>query len=84
MYLLKDKAAVRRQDFDTIPHTEPRHHGVVVVALRQPDRQSILNRLAWFLDRFGNSDLRNRAFELRDRTYLVFPSLPEDPSQAEA
>jgi hypothetical protein len=71
-----------RDFFHTVPHIEYVHHGVVVFALRQPDRKSILKRLEWFLDNFGDTDLKNRVFELRDRTYVVFPSLAGDPSAA--
>jgi predicted nuclease of predicted toxin-antitoxin system len=67
-----------RDFFHTIPHTEKQHYGVVVVALRQPNRQSILTRIRWFMDHFGKSDLRNKVFELRDRTYVVFPSASDD------
>jgi len=61
-----------RDFFHTVPHVEKSHHGVVVVALRQPNRRSILSRLEWFLDRFGDTDIRNKVFELRDRTYVVW------------
>jgi predicted nuclease of predicted toxin-antitoxin system len=71
-----------RDFFHTVPHIEGLHHGVVVFALRQPDRKSILKRLKWFLDNFEDTDMKNRVFELRDRSYVVFPSLTEDPSVA--
>lgn len=63
-----------RDFFHTVPHTEPRHRGVVVIALRQPNRERILSRISWFMEHFGESDLRNRVFELRDRTFVVFPT----------
>jgi len=62
-----------RDFFHTIPHIERSHCGIVVVALHQPNRQSILTRLEWFLERFGNSELKDKVFELRDNTYVVFP-----------
>ena len=71
-----------RDFFHTVPHLEKSHYGVVVVALRQPDRQSILRRLDWFLDHFGDTDLENKVFELRDRTYVIFPSPVVGPSAA--
>ena len=67
-----------RDFFHTVPHVEKRHHGVVVIALRRPDRRSILERLGWLLDRFGETDLRDRVFQLRDRTYVVLPRPPGD------
>jgi hypothetical protein len=45
-----------------------------VIALRQPDRQSILNKLSWFLDQFGAESLAHKVFLLRDRTYAVYPA----------
>ncbi len=56
---------------DRDPHLEESHHGVVVVALRQPNRRSILKRLEWFLEHFiKDKDMANRVLELRDRTYV--------------
>jgi predicted nuclease of predicted toxin-antitoxin system len=72
-----------RDFFHTIPHLEKNHHGVVVVALRQPNRQSILSRLEWFLERFEHRDIANRVFELRDRTFVVFPNLSLHPPSSE-
>ena len=63
-----------RDFFHTIPHLFPGHCGVVVIALRQPNRGAILNRLFWFLDRFGNQPLVGKAYLLRDRTYAVYPA----------
>ena len=51
-----------------------RRCGIVVIALRQPNRQAIHSRLAWFLDRFGNQPLRNKAYLLRDHTYALYPA----------
>lgn len=62
-----------RDFFHTIPHIAEQHCGVVVVALHQPNRHSILTRLGWFIDRFGDTILENRVFELRDSTYVAFP-----------
>ncbi|MFP4379432.1 MAG: DUF5615 family PIN-like protein [Candidatus Sumerlaeia bacterium] len=62
-----------RDFFHTIPHLYSEHYGVVVIALRQPNRKSILERLQWFLDAFDQQDLRNQVFELRDQSYLHIP-----------
>jgi len=61
-----------RDFFHTIPHLHPDHHGIVVITLRQPDRQSILNKLSWFLDQFGTESLTGKVFLLRDRAYAVY------------
>lgn len=59
--------------YHTIPILHPEHHGIIVIALRQPTRQAILARLEWFL---GNSHLviGNRAYILRDSTCRFFPA----------
>ncbi len=65
-----------RDFFHTIPHLHPHHHGVIVIALRQPNRSNILSKLRWFLDHFGNTNLDNKVFQLRDHTYITYP-IPE-------
>ena len=64
-----------RDFFHTIPHVYDMHCGVVVVALRQPNRVNIIGRLEWFLDHFGTEEIRNRAIQLRYRTYIAVPPL---------
>jgi predicted nuclease of predicted toxin-antitoxin system len=61
--------------FHTIPHLHPRHAGVVVIALRQPDRSSILARLSWFLVHVAEEHIFNRVFLLLDSSYVVYPPL---------
>jgi len=61
--------------FHTIPHVYPRHAGVVVVALRQPNRKSILAKLAWLLDHVPTDQLAGRVFLLRDANYVAYPPL---------
>ena len=63
-----------RDFFHTIPHLFPRHHGIVVIALRQPNRQAILGRLAWFLTRFGSQSVAGKVYLLRDHTYAIYPA----------
>ena len=63
-----------RDFFHTVPHVFPQHHGVVVIALRQPNRQNLLARLEWFLRHFGSEDIHDKVFELRDRTYVTYSS----------
>jgi predicted nuclease of predicted toxin-antitoxin system len=43
-----------RDFFHTIPHLYPNHCGIVVIALRQPNRKAITYRLSWFLERFSS------------------------------
>ncbi len=63
-----------RDFFHTVPHLYANHSGVVVIALRQPNRRNILARLEWFLRKFAQSDLQDSVYELRDRTYVVYSS----------
>jgi len=58
-----------RDFFHTVPLLHSHHHGVVVFALRQPNRASILARLTWFLEHFGAGSLEDKVFQLRDETY---------------
>lgn len=69
-----------RDFFHTIPWRLATHAGVVVIALRQPNRERILDRLAWFLDHFREEELSDKVFLLRDNTYIVSPG---DAEQAE-
>jgi len=61
-----------RDFFHTVPHLYKHHFGVVVIALRQPNRHNIQSKVEWFLEHFGDTDLENRVFQLRDRTYVTY------------
>ena len=64
-----------RDFYHTLPHLFPGHFGVVVVALRRPSRAAILERLHWFLANISEADLRGRAFQLRDRSWVACPPI---------
>ena len=59
-----------RDFYHTVPLLHPTHAGIVVVALRQPNRAAIHARLRWFMENI-NEPLANRVFILRDFTYRV-------------
>lgn len=61
--------------FHTVPWLTPVHHGVVVVALRKPNREAILSRLRWLFDRvdMASSTFRGNVFLLRDHTCRMMP-----------
>jgi hypothetical protein len=63
--------------FHTVPLLFHHHHGVVV-ALRQPNRHRILERLEWFLEYIQTEETTNRVYELRDRTYVMLPNPETD------
>ena len=72
-----------RDFFHTLQHKFPDHAGMVIIALKKPNRQAIIDRLKWLLHSFAESDLRGRAFQLRDRTWVARPPLPETDGKGE-
>jgi predicted nuclease of predicted toxin-antitoxin system len=64
-----------RDFFHTIPHRFDSHCGVIVIALRQPNRRAILARLEWILSQVGDYQFNNRVFQLRDSTWLAYPPI---------
>ena len=65
-----------RDFFHTIPYLFAEHHGVIVVALKQPNRAAILLKLKWILAKLPPQDFRNRVFQLRDISWIAVPPLP--------
>ncbi len=63
-----------RDFFHTIPHLYTDHFGIVVIALRQPNRDAILSRLSWFLDNFDESSMVGRAYLLREHACTIYPA----------
>ena len=57
-----------RDFYHTMPLIHPLHAGIVVVALRQPNRAAIHARLKWFIENV-EGPLTNRVFVLRDFSY---------------
>lgn len=66
-----------RDFFHTIPHLFESHFGVVVIALRQPNRSAILSRLEWITSHVSEQQFHNRVFQLRDGTWLAYPSIAD-------
>ena len=62
-----------RDFFHTLGKQYPEHCGILVVALKRPTRAALLDRMRWFLDHFGERDVKGRAFQLRDRAWMVYP-----------
>lgn len=73
-----------RDFFHTLHHEFPGHCGVVVIALRQPRRTAILDRLRWFLNAVVDRSLSGRAFQLRDNTWLVHPPFETPTGEGES
>jgi hypothetical protein len=51
------------------------HFGVVVIALRQPNRAQIIQKLEWFLAHVGVEHWSNRVFQLRDTNWMTRPPI---------
>jgi len=66
-----------RDFFHTIPHLHEQHAIIIVIALKQPNRSSILEKLAWILKRLEPRDFGNRSIQLRDQSWIAIP--PLDP-----
>ncbi len=62
-----------RDFFHTIGRQYPEHFGILVIALKKPSREAIIDKLAWFMTKFGDMDLAGRAFQLRTRAWMVYP-----------
>ena len=59
-----------RDFYHTVPLLYPHHAGIVVVALRQPNRIARQSRLKWFMENM-EEPLDNRVFILRDFSFRV-------------
>jgi predicted nuclease of predicted toxin-antitoxin system len=59
-----------RDFYHTMPLLHPTHAGIVVVALRQPNRAAINSRLKWFMENI-KEPLANRVYVLRDFSYRL-------------
>lgn len=66
-----------RDFYHTLRLQYPDHAGLIVIALRKPNRQAILERLAWLLENVAADQFPKRAFQLRDSTCAAQPPLPE-------
>lgn len=64
-----------RDFFHTLRHLYPQHAGLIVIALKQPSRASIIGRLQWLLENVPEHQLPGRAFQLRDDTWIIQPPL---------
>lgn len=77
-FAIENQAVILSTDrdfFHTLGQQYPEHFGILVIALKSPNREAILERLRWFLEKFADSDVSGRSFQLRDRAWLVYPPL---------
>lgn len=55
--------------FHTIPYLFEKHHGVIVIALQQPNRKSITEKFIFALDHFDLSSFESKILLLRDNSF---------------
>ena len=60
-----------RDFYHTVPIRYSSHFGIVVIALKQPNRTAILARVRWMLGQELMKDIANTVVLLRDTTYRV-------------
>jgi predicted nuclease of predicted toxin-antitoxin system len=63
-----------RDFYHTIPWLYDQHFGVVVIALRQPNRKAILDRMEWLIAQEDLFPLTNKVIQLRDSTFRLHQS----------
>ncbi len=77
--LAKERSAVilttDRNFFHTLGQDLPGHCGIIVVAVKQPTRETIVSRIEWFIENVGLNRVEGRVFQLRDRAWMVYPPL---------
>ena len=66
-----------RDFFHTLPHQHPNHAGIIVIALRKPNRMAIIERLDLFLKNVPFDKIPGRSFQLRDSTWIAFPPIEQ-------
>jgi predicted nuclease of predicted toxin-antitoxin system len=60
-----------RDFYHTVPLAHPEHFGVIVIALKQPNREAILSRLRWLLTQEFVHTIDNKAVLIRDGSYRI-------------
>jgi len=66
-----------RDFFHTIPHLHEKHAGIIVIALLQPNRSAIIEKLSWPLNRLQPEQFKNRTVQLRDQSWIAVPPLDQ-------
>ena len=57
--------------FHTIPFLFKSHHGVIIIALRKPNRKSITEKLSYTLLHFDLSSFQSKVLLLRDNDFSI-------------
>lgn len=64
-----------RDFFNTVPHLFPNHFGIVVIALKQPNRTAIIQNLDLLMNKVEPEKYKGRAFQIRDGACNIYPPL---------
>ncbi|MFQ5640537.1 MAG: DUF5615 family PIN-like protein [bacterium] len=62
-----------RDFFHTIPHLHKKHFGVIVIALKQPNRSQIQEKIEWILHNFELAEFKNHVLLFRDQHFTRLP-----------
>lgn len=60
-----------RDFYHTIPLKFENHFGVIVIALKQPNRQAILARLRWVISQSLLDNIQDTVILIRDNSYRI-------------
>ncbi|MBA7556612.1 hypothetical protein ES705_49327 [subsurface metagenome] len=58
--------------YHTIHLTGKPHHGIIVIALKQPNSQEIINKLKWVFSNLDKFSFSNECLLLTDRKCTIF------------
>ncbi|HNZ27528.1 MAG TPA: DUF5615 family PIN-like protein [Spirochaetota bacterium] len=58
--------------FHTIHLLNKPHSGIVVIALRQPNADNIIDKLKWFLDNYSKENIENKCFLITDNKCNIY------------
>lgn len=57
--------------FHTVPLQFSSHCGILIITLRLPNRQKILEKLEWALENIDLQNMSNKVILLRDKSYTI-------------
>ena len=55
-----------------IPFQYESHFSIIVIALRQPNKISILNKVKWIIEDSNINDFKNTVILLKDTNYKIY------------
>ncbi len=61
-----------RDFFHTIPRLFQKHHGIIVITLRQPNRKGITEKLFFVLNNFDLTKFKSKVLLLKDNSYSIY------------